>query len=453
MSNRTRKWPAESRWRRPLTLTVLGELPPEKSAAARQALQTGAAPFGLEDLAQLHYLRIFVVDAEEGPRGQVFPPRLVLSAVFDGETEQFVRDWIALAGDRLAMLFAFCVDFPKRGGAQEVRDWLFHHAHRPETFHIGAVRHQVADIRAESALHDAIQTFADRQCEAGVWDHGNPCRIHQDIQKHVALRQDLPRAPRGSTPWRIHLLQLLDLLKIIATPLIPTALAAWLLVAPARQSPGWLLIFTLLILGGLSLLWFLTIRLYESLEPDVVVRPAPGHVAALVDREDFGSQNQFTMLTPVRDSRFRRLNLRLTLWLSNGFSRHLWNRGKLSGVATIHFARFHRLDNGRRLLFMSDFDGGWDRYLFDFLSLGSFAVVPNWTNLHGCPKTRFLIWPTRGFGQRFLPFTRANQRPTDLWYCAIGHLTLHDIQRNARVRAGLFDKLNETKVRAWLALF
>ncbi len=452
MSKPNRKWPGDSSWRRPLTLTVVGVLKPENTADARLELQKGAEAFGLQKLTRLHFLRFVLVEAEQDHRGRHFPARLILSAVFDGGTESFVADWIAIAAKPLERLFAHCKDFPRQGGSESLGDWMFAHARAPETYHIGALRHEIADMRAESALHDALQTHADERQQSGAWDHGEPCRIHRELRNYVASRPDLVQGPRDPTPPRIYLWQYLDLLKRLAFLLVPSGLLAWLLVAAARESVGLLLLATILTLADLTLVWFLVIRIHEWLEPDVEVTPPPGHVAALVDQEDFGVRNQFTMLTPVRDSLFRRLNLRYTLWLSNGFSRHLWNRGKLAGVATIHFARFHRLDKGRRLLFMSDFDGGWDRYLFDFLGKGSFAVVPNWTNLHGCPKTRFLIWPTRGFGQRFLPFTRAYQRPTDLWHNALGHLTLHDIQRNSRIRKGLFAHLKEREAREWLAL-
>ena len=152
--------------------------------------------------------------------------------------------------------------------------------------------------------------------------------------------------------------------------------------------------------------YLLLVRCYELIEGDLLVRPAEGRVAALVADEDFGIQNQFTLLAAVRNSRFRRLTIRIVLWLANAVSKHWYRRGKLVGIDTIHFARFNLIDNGRRMLFMSDFDGGWERYLFDFLGVGSLAVVPIWTNLHGCPKTRFLRFTTTGFAQRFLPFTQ-----------------------------------------------
>ena len=104
------------------------------------------------------------------------------------------------------------------------------------------------------------------------------------------------------------------------------------------------------------------------------------------------------------------------------------------------------------MLFMSDYDGAWNRYLFDFTEVGSLAVVPIWSNLHGCPKARFLRFPTTGFAQRFLPFTRAFQQRTHLWYSAIKDLTVSEIKRNADIRAGLFRRGGKRTVENWLKL-
>jgi hypothetical protein len=192
------------------------------------------------------------------------------------------------------------------------------------------------------------------------------------------------------------------------------------------------------------------VRYLELTEPDVVIPQDNAAVARLTDFEDFIVQNQFTMVAPVRDSLARRLILKATLYLSDEFSKQFSTTGKLVGIDTIHYARIHQIDEGRRFLFMSDFDGGWDRYLFDFLTTGAFAVVPNWTNLRGCPKTKLLIWPTPGFSQRFLPFTRAQQIHTQVWHSAVADLSLDDVLNHAEIRNGLFANLTGSKAERWV---
>jgi hypothetical protein len=108
------------------------------------------------------------------------------------------------------------------------------------------------------------------------------------------------------------------------------------------------------------------------------------------------------------------------------------------------------LFGGRYMLFLSDYDGSWRRYLGDFLTVGSFAVIPIWAHLKGCPKTRFLYWTTPDFGRRFLRFTRTYQLPTQFWYSAYKALTMDDVLRAARVREGLFTARSDREIREWL---
>ncbi|ACV80524.1 hypothetical protein [Nakamurella multipartita] len=253
--------------------------------------------------------------------------------------------------------------------------------------------------------------FATAQVVRGGWD--GPCRTGRGAGRdhRAGARPHLPQHPPAGSA------------------------------APSRRVPG-----DIDPVGTSCACWCSTltgaamalVRYLEKTEPDVVIRPDDGRVAALEQAEDLDVQNQFTMIATVRDSVERRELLRATLFLSDAYSKFLANSGRLVGVETIHFARIHRLDGGRRFLFMSDFDGSWSRYLFDFLTTGSFAVVPNWTNLLGCPKTEYLMEPGPGFSQRFLPFTRAGQVRTDVWFSAYPGLTVTDILRHGQIRRGLF---------------
>ncbi len=449
-SGRTRPLFGEALWRQPQTITVFAEIAASSAEELGRRLEGAGDSLALESLPHVHFLRLFVIGEDTDLRGRRLPARLVLSAVFDGEAGDFLGDWAAAAGDRLQDLLSTCVGFPKAADTAAAVAWLLARAERPQTFHIGAVRFGMGAIREEERLHAAIRSLVDSRAHRD--GSGDPLRLRDEIREFVRSRQDLPQGPRPKEPVLARAFKLLDLLKSICLLLAPPAALALALSPHARCSVAADIAATTVMFVALAAAWLLLIRLHEVVEPDVVVQPDFAKVAALVAREDFVIQNQFTMLTPVRDSLFRRLNLRFVLWLANTLSRHFWNTGKLAGIETIHFARIHQIDEGRRMLFMSEFDGGWERYLYDFLTVGSLAVVPIWTNLRGCPRTIFLRWTTRGFEQRFLPFTRAMQRTTHFWYSAIGHLSLDEIDRNASLRAGLFRHMGPKAAREWLQL-
>jgi hypothetical protein len=382
----------------------------------------------------------------------MMPPRMFVSAVFEGRKADFLDLLVKAGGDNLKQFLQHCDGFPSNACANEVQEWLQRHAESPQTYHIGTLRDDLNVIRDEYRLRVAIGKYVDRRQAAGAWLDADAVMIHREIRDFVRTQSDLPQGPRPSEPWLLRVMEWLDVSRMFATLAAPPTILACLFVWWFGMS--WWSLFWLasVIALVLAILLFAVIRYYEITEGDLVVTPKPGHIAALVEDEDFAIQNQYTMLAPVRDSWFRRLNLRFVLWLANGFSKHWYRSGQLVGIDTIHFARFHLIDNGRRMLFMSDFDGGWERYLFDFLGVGSLAVVPIWTHLHGCPKTRFLRFPTKGFAQRFIPLTRAYQRPTQLWYSALEHLTVAEIKRHQKIRVGLFGRINRRTSEQWLKL-
>lgn len=448
-------WFAEARWVQPQTLSVLAELNASVDVARLRTVleNTAASDLALSEIEGLHFLRMFVIGPAFDLRGRPLPGRLVLSAVFDSAAAEFLDQWLGRAHARVAPLFSSCQGFPPAIDAAELRDWLLARAVRPQTFYIGAVRHPLAVIREESRLRGAIQQWLDTNQTNDARPSVDPQRMHAEVRAFVRSRADLPQGPRPPPPLAARVLAAWDCARVALAALGGPALIAWLCVPAARHSFGWLAAGTTAVLGAALLAYFLTHCWFERREPEATIAPVPAFLRRVVEREDRFLQNQFTMLSLVRDSWFRRLHLRLTLFLSNFLSRHWWNRGELAGIGTIHFARIHQIDGGRRMLFLSDFDGSWERYLFDFLEVGAIAVVPNWSNLHGCPRARFGVQATPGFAQKFLPFTRANQVATELWYCAAPDVSMAEILRNARIRAGLHQTLNAAEARAWLALF
>jgi hypothetical protein len=436
------------RWRSPHTITALATVADADVPALRTELARREQELRPGELPMVHFLRLFVVDADHDLRGRPLAARLVVSIVFDGTAENVLAAWVDLAGDALVALLGRCVDGPSR--PEDVAPFVLARAVRPNTFHIGTVGSTVAQIREELALAVELRRFIDEHY-ASPGQGVTAEEIRRRALEYVKGRPGLPQQPRPPQPLLAHVLKQADLVRTVAAVLsLPLAMA----LAYSLYSRGGRRAFGLsLAVSSAAVFGFAagTVRFLELTEPDVVVRQDDAKVKALEEAEDLTPQNQFTMVAPVRDSAARRLILRGTLFLSDEFSKHFSSSGRLVGVETIHFARIHQIDQGRRFLFMSDFDGGWNRYLFDFLTTGAFAVVPNWTNLLGCPKTKFLLEPGPGFAQRFLPFTRAEQLRSDVWYSAFPDLTVLDILKNEKIRQGLFST-DRADAERWVRL-
>jgi hypothetical protein len=111
------------------------------------------------------------------------------------------------------------------------------------------------------------------------------------------------------------------------------------------------------------------------------------------------------------------------------------------------------VDGGRRLLFLSNYDGSWESYLNDFIDKAAIGLTAVWSNTVGFPRTRFLAFRGARDGPRFKHWARANQTATTAWYRAYDGLTLATIDNNSAIREGLFGALDDDGIREWLQRF
>jgi len=171
--------------------------------------------------------------------------------------------------------------------------------------------------------------------------------------------------------------------------------------------------FLLKIIAGV-LEWLVGIRQVES-NPQVAVKTSND----LYDMEDLVTQNQMTVIVPVKKSILPRLLLRLILW---GISIQVKSaKGTLSGLTSIHFARWVMIDNGNNILFESNFDGSWENYIDDFVDHASVGMNVIWGNCIGFPKGG-----SKDI-ESFKSYIRNNQTSAQLFYSAYKDLTVRNI--------------------------
>jgi len=179
----------------------------------------------------------------------------------------------------------------------------------------------------------------------------------------------------------------------------------------------------------------------------------PEQTRLLAEREDFQVQNQLTHVVAVKPGPFRLLTARFVLYAITTLARFFYNQGNLGGLSTIHYARWVLIDGGKRLLFFSNYDGSWERYLGDFIDQAHTGLTAVWSNSQGFPRTKNLVDEGATDEERFKAWTRAHQIPTQLWYSAYKHLTVPNIGQNSRICAGLIDKpATREALERWLEL-
>lgn len=402
------------------------------SAPALADPDNGVLPFGRFE--RLHYARLVVLDDANMADLVVYgvtPPRLVPRLAFladcDGPSRDLLADLCERAGEGLRRLFAHCEGFDPGG---KLLPWMVAHSVPASANYVNWVGRTVRQVREESALQRALSERVPRVALASASDAQ---RVRRELIDYVgaAVRGGhLSLTPPEATPFTW---TLANLLHAIAIPLIGLAALPLLIVSmPA-------LIYQL--------------RQRETSDPEICPGPSPQALAELRRLEDHDLTNQFTAIGPVKPGLFRRWLVIALLALIDYGCRHIFTRGYLARVQTIHFARWVVLDDSSRVLFVSNYDGSHEAYMDDFINKVAWGLNLIFSNGVGWPRTDWLV--KRGARREpcFKKYQRGHQVPTQVWYKAYPGLTLADLARNQRIREGLEQpEVTDAQALAWLRL-
>jgi hypothetical protein len=197
--------------------------------------------------------------------------------------------------------------------------------------------------------------------------------------------------------------------------------------------------------------WLLALRLRERSDVPDTARPDSETVERLRLEEDRFAFNPFAAMGHIKDGRLRRATVRVVLAAISFTTRHVFAHGNLAGVTTIHFARWVVLDEGRRVVFTSCYDGSLESYMDDFIDKLAWGLNIVFSNGSGYPRTRWLVLGGARDEQAFKDYLRCHQLGNPVSYAAYPTLTTSNILGNAEIRDGLRRDLSPAEARTWLA--
>ena len=389
----------------------------------------------LHKLERLHFCRILVVTdlaAADRPvyglSAEGLPDHLVFLAEVDGDEPAFRRELVSAADTGLWQIFSFCEGF---AASPDLYTCLGAALVPAAAAYVNWLGRTVKQVREEEALRRALTDFLHAQLSGA--DTSTARQLHAQLAKYVAEQQsqgNLHISAEGPTPFAW---QLRNLFHLIYVPIV-------LLIA----SP-------LLLLCLPYLLW--QIRQWERNDPGVAPPVEPAHAAALSAIENYDVTNQFNVFGSLKPGRLRWWIVRFLLWVTDYAARHVYHRGGLARVSTIHFARWVPMDGGNRMLFSSVYDGSLESYMDDFINKVGFGLNITFSNGIGYPRTRWLLLDGCRDEQTFKRVLRRHQLATEVWYSVHPGLTASNKHRNMLIRAGLENRsMTEAQTRAWLAL-
>jgi hypothetical protein len=380
-------------------------------------------PFGALDTLHFGSLVIFP--------DETFGPYLVFENNFDGDLEPYLADLWHHAGPGLHRIYGHCIGYDATSAPDRERllAFLRECVVRPNAWHIGNVGRSAARIRREAQLRHELDRFLDAD---GHRSEGSPASLRQRIQEFVSTRPSLSWVRHEAGPRLSFAERLGPWARIVGLALVALVL-----------SP---------VLVPLLLVYLIVLRRRERNDPVVIEPPAQEHIRRLAAREDNAVQNHLANISYVKPGAFRLMTMRAILFLTNVVARVSTN-GKLSGLTSLHFAHWALIDDGRRLLFLTNYDGSWENYLDDFIDKASIGLTGIWSNTVNFPRTRFLVLGGAQDERRFKTISRRNQVYSNVWYSAYDRLTVQAIDNNSAIREQMFRALDEQATRKWLWRF
>lgn len=370
---------------------------------------------------QIHFARFAILDDPDRGPGR---KRLLFSSNYDGDLDGHLAELIRITPDMDA-IWGSCEDYH---GVQGFGAFIRAHMLEPEAFYIAFREETVERLHRNSAIRQQLATSLDSAPAASLatllgasssesfWMHA-VSRFVEATERHiVAAGRRLARA----------LPIVGDLLSVIARLGFKNVLAGTQRVTASlgrypvfrffntitnNRLPPPKSDYTSVGLDNCAALGPLGPG--DEVPSNSIRRTPPGF------REDVVTQNQLTVITVVDPAQLHRV--KVVLAAINAYAKRLAPPGSLIGISTIHFVRWVLIDEGRRLMLLSDYDGSWENYIDEFAEMILSGLDAIWESSFGYPAD----------GARDLPafkrFLRAHQAPSEVFFSAYPNETVLNI--------------------------
>ena len=419
----------------PHGLTVLARIEPGQEAALRRVLNEIGDDVKGKRLAEtpdcvhihfgdshsIHFARLVILDDPDSGLGR---QRLLFATDYDGSLESHLGEILEITTDPDAV-FGKCVGYK---GKESFEAFIRAHSLEPGAYYIAFRDETMESIRG---------TIRVRQRLEAMLDAGEPVRAPagHGVLKTLAgaLAKIADYAVRG-------VLVLADVAMMLLRFGPANTLRAGKKVAATLDRLWYVRIFNRLTFNSFPGLE----HPYSEIDPEICypcTPQAPGdEVASAGDegpiqaqtKEDVITQNQLTLVTVIDPAQLKYAGA--VLAVINLFARRLAPSGSLAGISTIHFVRWLIIDDGKRLLMLSNYDGSWEAYIGEFAEMILSGLDAIWGSALGYPSGGAQDLPA------FKRFLRCHQTQSEVFYSAYPRetvLNIIDDHEIARIGASL----------------
>jgi hypothetical protein len=340
--------------------------------------------------------------------------RLYFSANHDGDWESYIEMLVDKAGPGIEAIFSACEGYPNipltdPSFKARFKAYLQAHFYKVNTFYQGYPNKTVREVQRAIAQRTHLEQTLNQKGLDG-------------LKAELQLSKPSPNFGSGikSLIGRVSS----TLFSAITAPIRP-----WF----QKNAPK---------IANFFLGTFVGVRIFpEKLPTPALPSPEVDTHAEFTDYLD-SVQNEMTTISAIDPQQLGAL--RRMLWIVDKVGRYFFNKGDLSGISTIHFARWVIIDNGKNLLFESNYDGNWEQYIGDFVDKASLGMDSIWGN--SAPDVKY---PTSG-SKDLQVFKKAiidHQAPAAVFYSAYRYDSIRNIINDLAIN----NLVNGEKSRAELA--
>lgn len=388
----------------------------------------GLIPF--KKITTIHFARFVILNERTDIYGKIVPDRLVFTTNYDLPLSSHLKQLVDFGGKGLWQVFSFCTNFPYSDyDAAKLYQYLQQHNKIAETFYVGVGRRSVQQIRNEKLLHQEIEQFAD--ANQAAFENKDALYIRNQIIEYIHSKPGFEWArvpePAPSFFWNVKYYGKLIVVSLVSILLI-------------------------IVLFPLIVIWLLLILIDEIKDHPAETIVTKDHLRELTERETGMVQAQFSAYGNIKPGWIRQQTIIFLLRLTNFLAPYLFSKGKLSGIPTVHFARWLIINNDQEMLFLSNYDGNSENYLRDFINIAGKQLTLLFSHTIGYPKTYLMIFGGAKDAKKFMEWARCNQTITNVWYSANKDVTVRNIFNNSKIRNGLYGNLTEQEALKWLSL-
>ena len=420
----------------PRTLTVLAALRPGEEQRLRPVLRAigddirgkrleaspGRPRIDFCRSRRIHFARFAILDhADRGADRK----RLLYSSCYDGDLDGHLAELMEITSEMEA-IWGGCEAYT---GTAHFAAFIRAHTQEPEAFYVAFRDETVERIQQSIALRRGVQPLLDLP-SAGPLAAILPKLLSDEPDWVDGIRRGSAAAVRAITNAAARVIRALpivvDLARAIARCGVHNVFAGAQRITASLDRYA--------VLRWLNRITRNRLRAprsaYSSVALDNCDAPLPfvpgdefpiGLADAVLPtfREDVVTQNQLTLITVVQPGQISRV--RGVMSAIDSYSRRLSPPGSLIGISTIHFVKWLVIDEGRRLMMVSDYDGSWENYIDEFAEMILSGLDAIWETSYGYPPD----------GARDLPafkrFLRSHQVPSEVFFSAYPEETVLNI--------------------------